>query len=712
MKNLKRVLCALLALVMVLGFVGCKNNGDDKTTPAPNNTNKPAESEVPATTVPTTELPTGDYNAMSAAIYDAQLGAFNTLYQAAKEETNVSKRYALMAQAEAKLLEAAVLIPGTTNGGNYGLSRVAKRSASTVLWGNDSDRFHNVLVTTELITAEDQTHLKAMWNEVRGTGTYTQKAIDYLTEKGYTLKNTYNMGYASDPKTWDALATSRSADSEAIVNTYDGLVEYDNENEIKPALAESWEVSEDGLTYTFHIRQGAKWVDAQGREVADVKADDFVAGMQHMLDAGGGLEYLVENIIVNALEYNTGDVTDFAEVGVKATDDNTVVYTLCQPTSYFITMLGYNVFAPMSRTYFESKGGVFGKDDYKTAVDAGTMKYGQTVNDIAYCGPYTVTNHTAENTIVFEANPTYWNKDNITIKTLTWKFNDGKDPTKAYEDTKAGTLDGCGLSSASLEACKADGNFEKYCTVSDTDATSFVLFLNLNRNAYANFNDETKAVSTMTDDQKKRTDVAMLNVHFRRAIGMGLDIATYNGQVVGEELKLNSVRNSYTPGNFVALEEDVTVEINGESKTFAKGTYYGEIMQAQIDADGVKIKVWDAENQTSDGFAGWHNPANAYEELQQAITELKEFGVEISKDNPIVMDLPYYSGADIYTNRAQTLKQSVEEALQGCVVVNLVSCADAQEWYYAGYYTESGKDANYTLYDVSGWGPDYGDPAT
>lgn len=712
MKNLKRVLCALLALVMVLGFVGCKNNGDDKTTPAPNNTNKPAESEVPATAVPTTPLPTGDYNAMSAAIYDAQLGAFNTLYQAAKEETNVSKRYALMAQAEAKLLEAAVLIPGTTNGGNYGLSRVAKRSASTVLWGNDSDRFHNVLVTTELISAEDQTHLKAMWNEVRGTGTYSQKATDYLKEKGYTLKDTYNMGYVSDPQTWDAFATSRSADSEAIVNTYDGLVEYDNENEIKPALAESWEVSEDGKTYTFHIRQGAKWVDAQGREVADVKADDFVAGMQHMLDAGGGLEYLVENIIVNALEYNTGDVTDFAEVGVKATDDNTVVYTLCQPTSYFITMLGYNVFAPMSRTYFESKGGVFGKDDYKAAVDAGTMKYGQTVNDIAYCGPYTVTNHTAENTIVFEANPTYWNKDNITIKTLTWKFNDGKDPTKAYEDTKAGTLDGCGLSSASLEACKADGNFEKYCTVSDTDATSFVLFLNLNRNAYANFNDKTKAVSTMTDDQKKRTDAAMLNVHFRRAIGMGLDIATYNGQVVGEELKLNSVRNSYTPGNFIALEEDVTVEINGESKTFAKGTYYGEIMQAQIDADGVKIKVWDAENQTSDGFAGWHNPANAYEELQQAITELKEFGVEISKDNPIVMDLPYYSGADVYTNRAQTLKQSVEEALQGCVVVNLVSCADAKEWYYAGYYTESGKDANYTLYDVSGWGPDYGDPAT
>ena len=592
MKNLKRVLCALLALVMVLGFVGCKNNGDDKSTPAPNNTNKPAESEVPATAVPTTPLPTGDYNAMSAAIYDAQLGAFNTLYQAAKEETNVSKRYALMAQAEAKLLEAAVLIPGTTNGGNYGLSRVAKRSASTVLWGNDSDRFHNVLVTTELIAAEDQTHLKAMWNEVRGTGTYSQKATDYLKEKGYTLKDTYNMGYVSDPQTWDALATSRSADSEAIVNTYDGLVEYDNENEIKPALAESWEVSEDGKTYTFHIRQGAKWVDAQGREVADVKADDFVAGMQHMLDAGGGLEYLVENIIVNALEYNTGDVTDFAEVGVKATDDNTVVYTLCQPTSYFITMLGYNVFAPMSRTYFESKGGVFGKDDYKAAVDAGTMKYGQTVNDIAYCGPYTVTNHTAENTIVFEANPTYWNKDNINVKTINWKFYDGKDPLATFNDMMAGTLDGAGLNSSSLVSAKetkVDGTdkswYDVYGYISAPDTTAFVAFYNLNRTAFANYDNADAMKSTLSAMDQIRAKYALNNVHFRRALSFSINRVAYNAAGVGEDLAPISLINSFTPGDFVSMEEEVTVKINGKDMTYPVGTFYGKIMQDQIDAD-------------------------------------------------------------------------------------------------------------------------------
>ena len=713
MKNLKRVLCALLALVMVLGFVGCKDNGDDKTTPAPNNTNKPAESEVPATTVPTTPLPTGDYNAMSAAIYDAQLGAFNTLYQAAKEEQNVSKRYALMAQAEAKLLEAAVLIPGTTNGGNYGLSRVAKRSASTVLWGNDSDRFHNFLVTTELISAEDQTHLKAMWNEVRGTGTYSQKATDYLKEKGYTLKDTYNMGYVSDPQTWDALATSRSADSEAIVNTYDGLVEYDNENEIKPALAESWEVSEDGKTYTFHIRQGAKWVDAQGREVADVKADDFVAGMQHMMDAQGGLEYLIEGIITNASQYISGEVTDFSQVGVKAVDDYTLEYDLEAPCTYFTTMLGYNVFAPMNRSFYESMGGKFGVEYDPDAAD---YTYGKDSDSIAYCGPYVVKNFTSKNTIVFQANESYWNADHINIHTLTWVYNDGSDATKAYNDAIAGTVDGTALNTASVAAAKADGNFDDYAYVALTDATTYSGFFNINRNQFANANDATKAVSSQTEEDAARTKQAMQNVHFRRALAMGLDRGAYLAQQVGDDLKYASMRNSYTPGNFVTLEEEVTVDINGTEKTYPAGTYYGQIVQDQIDADGVKIKAWDpTANEgagSSDGYDGWYNADNSWEEMSQAVEELAADGLTIDADNPIQMDVVYASSSEVFTNRANSLKQSIEASTQGLVQVNLVAAADNTDWYYSGYYMNYGYEMNYDFCDLSGWGPDYGDPAS
>lgn len=105
-------------------------------------------------------------------------------------------------------------------------------------------------------------------------------------------------------------------------------MEYDDEGTLQPTLAESYEVSDDGLTYTFHIRDGISWVDSQGRAVADLTADDFVAGMQHMMDAQGGLEYLIEGIITNASEYISGEVTDFSQVGVEAVDDNTLVYHL------------------------------------------------------------------------------------------------------------------------------------------------------------------------------------------------------------------------------------------------------------------------------------------------------------------------------------------------------------------------------------------------
>ena len=88
-------------------------------------------------------------------------------------------------------------------------------------------------------------------------------------------------------------------------------MEYDNEGVHQPALAESYEVSEDGLTYTFHLRQGLEWVDSQGRKVADLTANDFVAGMQHMMDAQGGLEYLIEGVIKNASQYISGECYRF-----------------------------------------------------------------------------------------------------------------------------------------------------------------------------------------------------------------------------------------------------------------------------------------------------------------------------------------------------------------------------------------------------------------
>ena len=654
-----------------------------------------------------------DYEEQSATLYQSELGEFNTVYQEAKKEQNVSTKYAKMAIAEAKLMEAAVMFPTSSRGGTYAVSRVAPYTVTPCLWGNDSDRFHQAIIASDFITKEDRDALKKLYAEKVGTGTYEQAVKDYLTGKGYTLVDEYKYPYTSDPKTWDALATSRAADTEAIVNTFDGLYEYDLENVQQPALAESYEVSEDGKTYTFKIKSGLVWTDAQGRKVADVKADDFVAGMQHMMDAKGGLEYLVQPVIVGADDYITGKTTDFSTVGVKATDDTTLVYELVEPTSYFMTMLGYSCFAPMSRSYYESKGGKFG-EEYDNSAE--TYKYGLDPNSIAYCGPYLITGATAENSITFKASDSYWNKDNINIKTITWLYNDGSDATKAYKDACAGTLTGCSLNSSALELAKADGNFDKFVFTSATDATSFMGFLNMNRAAYANVADETTAVSKLSDDDKIRTNLAMRNAHFRRAICMGMDRAAYNAQVVGDELKFTSVINSYTPGTFVKLTEDVTVAINGEDKTFKTGTFYGEIMQAQIDADGVKLKVWDPNGDggigSSAGFDGWYNADNANAELETAIKELADKAVVIDDQNPIHIEIPYPSNSESYTNKETALKQSIEATFGGKVVVDLIECVDYDGWYNAGYYTDSGKEANYGIYDLSGWGPDYGDPST
>lgn len=715
----RKIVSALLVMSMTASLVACGNSGSGSSDPADESvsvsSSASSESDASASAsseseaeAEESEMPEG-YDETSTELYNEALGDFNDALATAKEAETVDERYALMAVAEGKLMESAMMYPLTSRGGTYAMYRMAPRTKDYTLWGSDKDRYHQYVVTTDFIKAEDYNEMRAKWDELKGTGTYESWVKEYLAGKGYTLKDSFSMPYASDPVTWDGLATSRAADTDAIINTYDGLMEYDVEGTLQPALAESYEVSDDGLTYTFHLRKDVKWTDSQGREVDTVKADDFVAGMQHMCDAQGGLEYLVQGVIKNVSQYISGEVTDFDEVGVKAVDDYTVEYTLEEPCSYFMTMLGYTIFMPMSRSYYQSQGGKFGAEYDSSAAD---YQYGKDSNSIAYCGPYLVTNATAKNTIVFKLSDSYWNKDNVNIKTLNWLFNDQSDVTKMYTDAKAGTVDYVNLNTSTMETAKSEGLYDQYAVVSDTDATSFMGFYNINRTATANANDGTTAKSTKSDEEIQRTNKALQNVHFRRAISFAADRGAYNAQQVGEDLKYTSLRNTFTPGYFVSLSKDTTIQINGTDTTFPAGTYYGEIVQKQIDADGVKIKVWDAENKTSDGFDGWYNPENAVEELNTAIEELAEDGITIDESNPIQIEYPYPSAVEVYTNKANSYKKSVEAALGGKVVINLVDAVDLDGWYYAGYYVNYGYEQNYDVYDVSGWGPDFGDPCS
>ena len=692
--NMKKLVALLLAVCLIGSLAACApagNNGDtvEYVDPFAQYT---------------------DYDELSRAVYDKVLGEFLTYYNDALDEESESMRYAKMAIAEAKLLGAGIFLPTTSQGGNYAMTKIAPYTNTPILFGNDTYRFHDRIVTNEPIKAADIAAMKAEWTKKVGTGTYEAWVKEYLAGKGYTIKDTATFYFDADPTYWDVLETSYAADSEILVQTYDGLIEYDMENQPKPALAESFTVSEDGLKYTFKLRQGVVWVDNQNRKVADLKADDFVAGMQHMMDAKGGLEYLVcagcANI-VNADEYVAGTVTDFAQVGVKALDDYTVEYTLTEPTSYFPTMLGYGVFAPMSRSYYESKGGKFGAEYDNTAE---TYLYGKGPDSIAYCGPYVITSFTSNNSIVLEANTSYWNKDGNNLKSFTYMYTDGTDHQKMYDDFFNGVVDTLGMTTQRVAIAKEKGTFDTYAYVSDTDATSYCGFLNLRRAIYANSTDATIGVSPKSDAEKVRAGAAMLNEHFRLAVVMGIDRGTYNAQSVGEDLKYNSLINTYVPGTYCNLAEEITVKIGDADKTYAAGTFYGQIVQDQLTADGVKLTVW--KDGASSGFDGWYSKENAAAEMAKAIEELKALGIEISAEKPIYLDFPVRADSEVSKNQKNVMKQSIEEATAGCIKVNLVEYATRDDYLAATYRFNVGSDANYDLNDGSGWGPDYGDPST
>ena len=716
---MKKLLAMLLALAMVLSMVAC---GAKTEAPAADATTATTGDTATGTTTgnDTTAEPVvytdpfadlaDDYDELSQAVYDLVLGDFYAYYMEAQEESSDAMRYAKMAIAEAKMLGAGIFIPTTSKGGNYAMTKVAPYTNTPVLWGNDTYRFHDRIVTTEPIAAADIAEMKAAWTGMVGTGEYENYVKTFLTDKGYEIKDTAAFYFDADPEMWDVLATSNAADSEILVNTYDGLVEYDMENQLQPALAESWEVSEDGLTYTFKIREGLVWVDNQGRKVADLKADDFVAGMQHMMDAMGGLEYLVcagcANI-VGTDDYVNGETTDFSTVGVKALDDYTLQYTLTQPTSYFMTMLGYGVFAPMSRDYYVSMGGQFG-DEFDSTAD--TYKYGMGPDSIAYCGPYVITNFTSNNTIAFSANESYWNAEGNNLKSFKMIYTDGSDPLKPYDDFFGGIVDTMGMTAERIEIAKSEGTYDKFAYVSETDATTYCGFFNVRRAAFANYNDASMGVSPKTEEEIVRTGAAMLNQHFRLALAMSIDRGTYNAQSVGEDLKFNALVNSYTPGTFVNLPEEVTVDINGVATTFPAGTFYGAIMQAQLDADGIALMVWDGNS--SSGFDGWYNVEAAQAELAKAVEELAALGIEVSAEAPIYLDLPVRTDSQTNMNMKQAMKQSIEAATGGLIKINLIEYATRDTYLDATYWYNTGIDANFDLNDGSGWGPDFGDPSS
>lgn len=216
--------------------------------------------------------------------------------------------------------------------------------------------------------------------------------------------------YNTELATINYLTASLSTVNEFTYTTVDGLIDFDKYGVLKPNLAVSYEVSNDGLVYTFKLREGVKWYTHEGKEYADVTADDFVYGMKYVLnkDNASTTSNIVYNVIKNAKEYYEGTITDFSQVGIKALDKYTLQYTLIEPVPYFVKMTSYTCWLPANEKFI---------------TEVGADLFGTSNDTMLYNGAYILTLWEHENKRIRTLNENYWDKDNIFVSTIENIYN-------------------------------------------------------------------------------------------------------------------------------------------------------------------------------------------------------------------------------------------------------------------------------------------------
>ncbi len=331
--------------------------------------------------------------------------------------------------------------------------------------------------------------------------------------------------YSGELTTLNYLVTGSENEQAVAANTVDGLVEYDALGVMKPSLAKSWKVSDDGLTWTFTLREGVKWVTYEGKEYAEVTAQDFVDALKYSFNKANASKTanVAYSVIKGGKDYFDGKATDFNAVGVKAADKYTLVYTLEKPVPYFLTMLTYVSFMPVNGKFLGEVKDKFGTDN-KT---------------ILYNGAYLMKTFEPQNLREFVKNETYWDKGNVFINKLTHKYNK-EATTLAPELFARGEISSAGIPSATLDSWMKDS--AKKAQVRPASTSFYTYF-------YA-FNFDPKFDAQYEPNNWK---VAVNNVNFRKSVFHALDrkAAMLTAEPYAPERRLSS---TITPKNFVQLK--------------------------------------------------------------------------------------------------------------------------------------------------------------
>ena len=486
-------------------------------------------------------------------------------------------------------------------------------------------------------------------------------------KSGSSGGQTFSYVYTQDPDTLDYSISNKKSTSEFTGNAIDGLLEVDKYGNLIPSLAKDWTVSKDGLTYTYKLRKGVKWMTSEGEEYGEVKAKDFVTGLKHAADKKSQAIYLVQKSVKGLDDYVSGKTSDFSTVGVKAIDDYTVQYTLSQPESFWNSKTTMGILMPVNEEFLKSKG-----DDYGQ---------GTSPSSILYCGPYLIKSITSKSSAILEKNPTYWDADNVKISKVKLTYYDGQDSESLIRGFDNGDYTVARVFPNGSNYKSVEKKHKDDIVYTDQGSSTYNLSFNIDRQAY-------EITKKTTDAQKTSTKKAILNKDFRQAIMFAFNRKAYVAQTNGEAGANKVIRNTFTPPNFVQID----------------GKQFGDAVEKDLEAYGDEWKGVSV----ADGKDTLYNPTKAKEEFAKAKADLQAQGVEF----PIHLDLPTSSTYTDGIKQAQSFKQSVESTLGAENIVidlNMISEDDLQR---VTYFAENASQQDWDLNNNLGWGPDYTDPSS
>ena len=332
--------------------------------------------------------------------------------------------------------------------------------------------------------------------------------------------------------TLDANDVTDNQSSTILGAVEEGLVRIENDgtgDKIVPAGAESWEQSEDGLTWTFHLRK-MNWSDGK-----PVVAQNYVDSFQRILNPENGFAYsFLAYDIVGAEEYNTGKGSLDA-VGVKATDDYTLEVKLKHPVTYFVSKVSYTVFHPIRLDIVEKLGD----------------QYASNITDRVYNGPYKIEAWDNGNSMTLVKNDTYWDAENVHLQKIN--MTNIKEFATQAQLFEAQELDITGAQTDYIQKWTERAEAGEFQLRTGDDPSVYYLYFN---------------------QTSESANGILKNAKVRKAIGLAIDRDVYTKDLVGRynsaygliPTAVNSGDENYRAQVQEPLANDAKTYVNNKEK--------------------------------------------------------------------------------------------------------------------------------------------------